>query len=163
MKVERYLSANDIHDSDLEKLMVLMGPGRARPFLEHFFSYGARLWLAKLDKEIVGLKWTLRGGFAGFFCMPIDSSDILSLAEQVFEPFRGQGLWMSITAAILSKLNNEGVSRVYFGVHCRNTSMLKAVKKANIQMVGRVSTFRVAGYHLSLWKERYLWGNQKDV
>ena len=37
LKVERYLSANDIHDSDLEKLMVLMGPGRARPFLEHFF------------------------------------------------------------------------------------------------------------------------------
>jgi len=157
LHVKAFASFNDIPKSDLEQLRLLMGPGRSLPFLEHFFGYGAHLWIAKLNKNIVGLKWTLKSGFNGFFCIPIENKAVVSLAEQVFEPFRGQGLWAEITACILSKLKEEGVSRVYFGVHCRNKSMLRAVKKANIQMVGRVLTFGLPGFHLSLWRKRYLW------
>jgi hypothetical protein len=159
LSVEAFKSINNIPMADLEQLTVLMGPGRARPFLEHFFSYGACFWLAKMGKDVVGYRWTLRGGFNGFFCVPIKSNDVITLAGQVFESFRGQGLFGRINSAILLKLKGEGISRVYTGVHCRNTSMLRAVKKANLQMVGRVLTFRVLGYHLSLWRERYLWGH----
>ncbi len=43
-----------------------------------------------------------------------------------------------------------------FSVHCRNRSMLKAVKKAGIPMLGRVSIFSFPGCYLTVWNKRFL-------
>lgn len=160
LQVEAIKDLHAISESDLKQFMALMGPGIVKPFLDHFFSLGACLWVAKLHGDIVGIKWTLRGGFSGFYCMPIASNDVVSIAEQVFQPYRGQGLWGQITAAILARLKEQGVSRVYFGVHCRNKPMLSAVQKASVCVVGRVLTFRLLGCHFSIWRDRYLWRGQ---
>jgi len=162
LRLDVFGSFNEIPGECLEQLTRLMPPGRALTFLRHFFEYGARLWIAKINDRIVGLKWTLAGGFGGFFCMPIEETAVVSLAEQVFLPFRGQGLWEEITACILSRLQQEGVSRVYFAVHHKNRSMLRAVKKANIKRIGRVVTFRLPGFHASFWQARYLWSKDNQ-
>jgi hypothetical protein len=159
LQVRSYSSTDAIPITDLEQLASLMGPGRARPFLEHFFGYGARLWIAKLGREVVGVQWTLHGGFGGYYYMPVACSDLVVLAVQIFRSFRGQGLWARMNSAVNVELKREGVYRLYFGVHCRNKSMLRAVKKARVQMIGRVSSFGLPGHYLSVWNKDTLWGN----
>lgn len=154
--VESYSSMETISSDDLQQLSILKGRAIALPFLEDFFARGARLWLGKDKEKIVGLKWTLRGGFSGFYSMPISNTDVISVAEEVFQEFRGEGLWQRFTAGVLPVLKAEGVSRVYFKVHCRNRSMLKAVKKAGIPMLGRVITLSFPGCYLTVWDKRFL-------
>ena len=161
LKAEKYSSIDTIPKIYLDQLKMMMGPGRAQPFLEHFFGYGARLWLANIENKVVGLRWTLKGGFSGFFCIPIDKNDVVTLAGQVFHQYKGKGIFGKFNSAILAQLKKEGISRVYTGVHCRNRSMLRAVEKANLRLVGRVLTLEISGFHLSLWKKCYLWGKIK--
>lgn len=161
LKVNVYTSINNIPENDYNQLNATMGPGRSKPFLEHFFRYGARLWISSLGGKIVGLRWTLKGGFSGYFCMPLQQNDVVILAEQVFDFFRGQGFFGRINSIILSKLQEEGISRVYMAVHSRNKSMLKAIKKSKLQMVGMVRTISLPGSHLSIWRKRYLWTENK--
>lgn len=162
VRVQSYTDIRRIPQDELAQLSALMGPGRAQPFLEHFFGYGAHLWVARLDERVVGIKWTVRGGLRGFYCIPIGDREVVSLAEQVFRPYRGLGVWAQMTDAILPRLAEEGITRVYFGVHCRNTPMLRAVKKAEIQSVGRVRTFRCLGWQVSIWASRHLWGGARN-
>lgn len=160
IKVVVYSSIKEIPQSDIDQLQILMGPGRAQPFLKHFFLYGARLWLSSVDNKIIGLRWTLQGGFSGFYCMPIQMNEVVTLAGQIFDHYRGRGFFGKINSFMLYKMRNEGISRVYTGVHCRNASMLRAVRKARLQMIGRVLTISLPGLHVSLWRKGYLMGSK---
>lgn len=154
--VASYSSMEAIPAEDLAQLTERKGRSVLMPFLRHFFDYGARLWLVRIQNDIVGLKWTLKRGFDSFYCIPILETEVVSLAEQVFEDFRGQGVWKRMTAAILAELKKEGVSRVYFGVHCRNGPMLRAVSKAGISRLGKVLTISLWGKHLTIWDKHSL-------
>ncbi len=154
--VESYSSMESISRDDLQQLSTLKGRAVALPFLENSLARGSRLWLGKDDGHIVGLKWTHRGGFSGFYSMPVPDTDVISVAEEIFQEFRGQQFWQRFTAGVLLRLKAEGVSRVYFKVHCRNQSMLKAVKKAGIPILGRVITLSFPRCYLTIWSKRFL-------
>ena len=158
--VECYSSMESIPPADMQQLVAAKGEVVLFPFLERFFAQGARLWLGKDNGRIVGLKWTLRGGFSGFYSIPISDTDVISISAEAFPSFRGQGFWQRLTAGMLPLLKEQGVSRVYFKVHCRNHSMLRAVKKAGIPMLGRGVTFSFPGFHLTLWNKRFLKSNR---
>jgi GNAT superfamily N-acetyltransferase len=159
--VESFISLKDMRGEVLKELEELMGSGRTWPFLEHFFGYGGRLWIAKEKDRIVGLRWTLRGGLHGFYCIPIANNEVVTMAEQIFHEFRGKGIWEKFLRATIAELQKDGISRLFFGVHCRNKSMLRAVQKARVQLVGKVFTINILGYHFSVWKERCLWAKKK--
>lgn len=154
--VESYPSMESIPSVDLHQLLILKGQAVTLPFLENWFAREARLWLGRYDGKIVGVKWTIRGGFSGFYCIPVSSTDVVCVAEEIFQNFRGQGFWQRFTAGMVRVLKTEGVYRVFFSVHCRNRSMLNAVKKADIPMLGRVSIFSFPGCYLAVWNKRFL-------
>jgi hypothetical protein len=156
-------SMESISSTDLQQLVSLKGEAVALPFLKQWFARGAQLWLGKDGEKIIGVKWTIAGGFSGFYCIPMFSNDVVTVAEEVFQDYRGQGFWQSFTAGMVPVLRSGGVKRIYFSVHCCNRSMLKAVEKARIPMLGRGSIFGFPGYYVTVWNKSSLHNNGKIV
>ena len=86
-----YEVPESIPKADKDQLIRLKSEEILDSHLHHFFKKGATLWIAKIDQQIVGLCWTLIGGFDGFYSMPMTSRDAIYLAAEVFPEFRGQG------------------------------------------------------------------------
>jgi hypothetical protein len=149
IQVEAYASMESVPQEDLQQITAAMGPA-AVLFLRKFFARGARLWLGRHERQVVGFKWTLRGGIPGHHYMPIAENDAVSFAGRIFPQFRGQRFWQRLTAGLLTALKAEGISRVYFNVRRRNHAMLKAVRKAGIPVLGQVFTVRLPWYRLFL-------------
>ena len=156
VSLESYLTLESIRPQDFAQLIELKGKAVLLPFLRSFFDRGARLWLAKVEERVVGLRWTLVGGFHGFHCMPIASTEVVLLAVEVFEAYPGRGIYSKMTRELLWELKKQGVSRVYLTVHSRNISMLRAMRKTGIPMIGSVRNFELFGCYVTVWDKDLL-------
>ena len=127
----------------------------AMPFLTRYFRRGARLWLGIVHDRVVGLQWTVKGGFAGFYSLPIPPEDEIMVAIETFQEFRGHAYFQKLMKSMLQQLRAEGVSRLYFKVHSHNWPMLRAVRKIGFVPVGRVTTFSLPFRHVSIWRKQF--------
>ena len=152
--VESYDTMASISQENMEQLVRLKNKEIVVSFLDSFFRRGATLWLAKTNKTIVGLQWTLIGGFNGFYSLPISSRDAIILAVEIFPAFRGQAIYSDMTHNLLLKLKEMKISRVYFKVHVTNKSMLRGVSKINSKRVGIVRSFSLFNRHITIWDKK---------
>src|SRR3990172_3129004 len=53
-------------------------------FLLDLFKRGGTLWLAISKEEVVGLLWTFRRGFKGFYSVPLTLNEYTVVAVEVF-------------------------------------------------------------------------------
>ena len=150
--VKSYQTLESIPKDDKDQLIRLKSEDILDSFLHHFFEKGATLWIAKIDQQIVGLCWTLIGGFDGFYSMPMTSRDAIYLAAEVFPEFRGQAIASALRLLIYSQLRQHGVARVFVKSHVANISSLRSVAKTNNQRIGIVRTFRIFGKHITIWE-----------
>jgi RimJ/RimL family protein N-acetyltransferase len=150
--VKSYETLEGIPRADKDQLIRLKSKEILDSHLHHFFEKGATLWIAKIDQKIVGLCWTLIGGFDGFYSIPMTSRDAIYLAAEVFPEFRGQGIATAIRLLVYSQLRQQGVSRVFAKVHVANVPSLKSLTKTGNQQIGIVRTFRIFGKHITIWE-----------
>src|SRR5579863_3048060 len=61
ISVERKATATDLNAQDLIDVLSVWNPVLARRNMETRFSLGASLWLIKIDGQLAGYGWTLRG------------------------------------------------------------------------------------------------------
>ena len=150
--VQSYEVPESIPKADKDQLIRLKSEEILDSHLHHFFKKGATLWIAKIDQQIVGLCWTLIGGFDGFYSMPMTSRDAIYLAAEVFPEFRGQAIASALRLLIYSQLRQHGVARVFVKLHVANVSSLRSVAKTNNQRIGIVRTFRIFGKYITIWE-----------
>lgn len=149
--VRSYESPEGIPREDRDQLIRLKSEEILDSFLHRFFEKGATLWIFKIDQEIVGMCWTLIGGFDGFYSMPITSRDAIYLAAEVFTEFRGQSIATAARLLVYSQLRQDGVSRVFTKSHVANVSSLRSIAKTDNQQVGIVRTLKIFSRNITIW------------
>jgi hypothetical protein len=150
--VKSHESLESIPKEDRQQLVQSKSEEILDSFLDHFFKKGATLWIAKIDKKIVGLCWTLIGGFDGFYSMPMTSKDAIYLAAEVFTEFRGQAIATATRLLVYTQLRQQGVARVYTKSHVANVSSLKSIGKTANKQIGKVRTIKIFGRHITIWE-----------
>lgn len=146
-----YNSKESIPCNDIEQLIELKSREILLPFLDKFFGYDATFWLAKMDGKVVGLQWSLTGGFNGFYSLPIASNEAIFLAAEVFPAYRGYSIYTHMTHLTCLKLKENGISRIYFKVHVSNTSSLKSASKTKSRNIGTVRTIKILNKYITIW------------
>jgi RimJ/RimL family protein N-acetyltransferase len=152
--VQAYKTADFIPHGDMDQLIQIKGEAVLSRFLVKWFGRGATLWLAKLDGKVVGLQWTLIGGFGGFYSVPISSIEAILFIVEVFPNFRGLNINSRMTRLTLTKLRDEGVSRVYCKVHRANTSSLRSFDKTGAKRIGTVRTISMFNRCVNIWDKK---------
>lgn len=152
VSVQGYEVPESIPKKDKDQLIRLKSKEILDFHLHHFFEKGATIWIAKIDQQIVGLCWTLIGGFDKFYSMPITSRDAIYLSAEVFPEFRGQAIASAIRLLVYSQLRQYGVSRVFAKVHVANVSSLKSIAKTANQQIGTVRTLKLLSRHITIWE-----------
>jgi RimJ/RimL family protein N-acetyltransferase len=157
LTIEAHSGRQSLSKGDMAQLESRKAKDALTSFLARNFSRGATLWLVKRGEKIVGLQWTLVGGFGGFYSLPVSQREVIILAVEVFPDFRGKGYWPRIAELTFSELRRKGFTRVYLKTHVSNHSMQASMRKVNCRTVGLVRTFSVAGKHVTIWDSRSLW------
>lgn len=154
--VECYNKESDISANDIEQLTKLKSKEILLRFLNRFFNRGAILWLAKRKGEIVGLIWSLNGGFEGFWVgIPICPKDAIILAGETFPEFRGRNYFAIMIILICEKLKATGISRAYGAAHIHNKASQKAQSKI-WKRFGAVRHFQISKWHIAIWDKKSL-------
>jgi len=154
--VESFNKELDIPANDMEQLITLKSKEILLPFLNKFFNRGATIWLAKKDGCIVGLVWSLNGGFNGFWMgMPICPHDTIMIAGETFPEFRGRNYFAIMIILICEKLKLTGTSRAYGASHINNMASQKAQSKI-WKRVGAVRYCQLRNWHIAVWDKKLL-------
>ena len=156
VSLRSYDSLASIPAADIDQLIKLKSEAVLYRFLNSFFNRNAKFWIVKKENNVVGVHWTLLGGFNGFYSLPISKRDAIILAVEVFPAFRGQNLWPQILNDTVSALKKEGISRVYIKVGIWNNPMLRSMKKIIGSRIGTVRTFHVFNRHITIWDQKSL-------
>lgn len=154
--VQAYKAADLIPPGDMAQLSQIKGEAVLSRFLMKWFAKGATLWLAKLDGQVVGVQWTIIGGFSGFYSVPISSTDAILFTVEVFPNFRGMNVNARMARLTVAKLREEGVLRVYCKVHRANTSSLRSFGKTGAKRLGTVRTYSLFNHFVTIWDKKSL-------
>jgi len=154
--VTAYSDVRSIPDQDFRQLGEVKGEAVLLPFLDSFFRRGAVLWLAKLDGRVVGLQWTIRAGFKGFYAFPLTSKDVVTLAAEVFPPYRGRGIHSRMKRCIFHELKESGMSRVYWLIRVWNRASLRSTGKQNAVQLGIVRIIHLFNAWITVWSKKSL-------
>lgn len=152
--VQAYKTADLIPHGDMKQLIQIKGEAVLSRFLENFFRRGAVLWLTKMDGIVVGVQWSLIGGFEGFYSVPISLTDAILLAAEVFPGIRGMNIYSRMTRLTFTKLREEKVSRVYWKVHRTNKSSLRSSDRTGAKRVGTVRTISMFNRLVTIWDKK---------
>lgn len=157
IEVHSYRTLEEIPQETLQQVCDNKGQSVAMPFLKRYFGRNGRLWLGRDQGHVVGLQWTVQGGFEGFYSLPIPENDVIMIAIETFADFRGHAYFQRLMHSMLRELKDEGLSRLYFKVHAHNWPMLKAVRKAGFSPIGRVTTLGFPFRHVTVWRKNCAW------
>ena len=149
--IQQYDDQTQIAPDDIENLINIKSKEVLFSFLGSFFSRDATLWLAKKNDIVVGLLWTLTGGFNGFYSIPIKNNEMIVLAVEVFPGHRGHNIWPKLLNLVSSRAAEIGISRIYLKVNILNHSMLKSMTKTQCKRMGTVRTFELFNRYITFW------------
>jgi RimJ/RimL family protein N-acetyltransferase len=100
---------------------------------------------------VVGIFWTLIGGFDGFYSgLPIFPNDAVFLAGETFSEFRGRNVMPTMMSLVLLKLKEAGVSRVYAGSHVKNAASKRTISKV-FKRLGTLRSLKFCKWHIAIW------------
>lgn len=115
------------------------------------FEKGAILWIAKLNADIAGFGWSIRGKMVHPFYLPLTTHDAVLFDYVTFEEYRGRGLYILLLNYILGKLKLEGVSRAFIFSSAWNTSSIRGIEKTYFHKLSAVRRLRVFGRNITIW------------
>lgn len=115
------------------------------------FEKGATLWIIKLNNDVAGYVWSIRGRMAAAFPLPVTPHDAVVFNSETFEEYRGHGLYALLMNYILGHLKLQGSTRVYGFLHAWNTAVICGIKKTYFHEFSEVRRFYFAGRNITIW------------
>jgi len=156
LRVERLRNCAEVSEYDLQRITSFWNPKLARRNLQERFKKGASLWLIKLDDEIAGYSWTLRGATIAPYYFPLGPDDVQIFDFYAFPKYRGRAVLWFLVVHILRCLAAEGGSRAFGDVAEWNQPSLSFYRMLPFRRLGLVRSFRVLGRSYSSWSESQL-------
>jgi len=148
IRVERIESIAAIDSVDTKLLFERLGEKVVQRQFVKRFSKGAKLWLIKSQSDILGFSWTIRGVTKDFYYLPLSEWDVFHFDLLMFPEFRGGGIIAAATNAMLQRLAEEGVMRVYGAIKLWNEASLRFVTKTPMRAFGVARKINIFGYEI---------------
>ncbi len=155
VEITRYTREDEIEHCDYKRLVEtrteLMGSNPIE-FIKKRFSYGAQLWIIKVNGQFAGYHWTIVKDPLEQTFFPHTERDVNAIGVEIFEEFRGQGLYKILNDFMVITLKKEGFSRFYRTTYVWNKSSISAISKTH-RKIGIARRFSIFGINNVLWYE----------
>lgn len=152
-RFQTFRTRAEVSDEAVGELRKYKSERALNQFLDRWFARGGTLWLYFLDRDAVGVQWTIPRGFDGFYSLPLTEKEFIIVAVEVFPPFRGRGLYPRMASHLCSCLALAGYGRAYLKVAASNEPMVRSMSKLPTEPLGRVYTRRLPGKWLTIWSQ----------
>lgn len=117
------------------------------------FEKGAILWIVKLNEDIAGFVWSIKGKLISPWYLPLTPHDAYILDAVTFEEYRGRRLYPLIMNYVLGKLKLEGVSRAIAEVYAWNTPSIRGLEKTYFRKFGEARRFHLLNRNITIWSQ----------
>jgi hypothetical protein len=136
---------------EMEGLGAYINPDVLKKQIQERFSQGAKLWLLKKDDACMGMVWTIVKTTIEPFYYLIGNQDVHFFNNEIFEPYRGQGLNPTLIEYVLFQMKQAGYVRAYIETSQRNIAEQVSLKKTSFQSVGKAIKNNLGKYSITLW------------
>ena len=166
LKVERHRSQADIRPQDLQEITTFWNPDLARRNINHRFELGASLWLIRLEDELAGYGWTLRGLTVEPHYFPLGQNDVHLFDFHVFPRYRGRGLNPFLVNHILRSLSAECQGRAFIEAAEWNHAQLASLTRTPFHRLSSARKFTILGRTILCWardealEQKYVFKNE---
>lgn len=152
-RLERKRSKSELTAQDLAQIS-RVGPSKLieRQIAERF-ALGASLWLAKVEGNVAGFGWSLRGSSIETHFLPLTGNDVHFFDFHVFDEYRGRRINVGLVKAMISKLASEANGRVYMEAAEWNTPQLKSISRMPLKKLGIASKYHFGTKTVVIWSD----------
>jgi len=151
INIECRRTYDDAYLSDMQKLTDYRSEKLLTKKIKDRFEKGAVLWIIKQDGAIAGFIWSIRGKTVKPYYIPLTPDDVFLFDVEVFDTFRGRGLYPLLTNYMVGKLKSEGVIRAFGDIRAWNASSILGAKKTYFHKLAEVRTFNIFGRNITMW------------
>lgn len=157
ISVKNFAKAEDIPQEDLICLYTNKG-GKilVMDYLKKNFQKGGTVWLAYLNGEVVGWRWTCVNGYNGFYFFPSTPKDVVFFDGEIFPQYRGKGISPTMLQYMFVALKKAGIERIYGDVLEWNNANIRSLPKTGLKMIGIARELNICGGKYIIWyKKKY--------
>jgi len=151
LNVEQKRNLADLSAQEVEALTTFWNPRQASHNLAERFNRKAILWLIRLDGELAGYGWTLRGETIEPHYFPLAPCDAHLFDFHVFAQYRGRGINPLLVGHILRSLASDGCSRAFIEAAEWNGSQLASLSKTAFRRLGWARKLTIFRQPIILW------------
>jgi CelD/BcsL family acetyltransferase involved in cellulose biosynthesis/GNAT superfamily N-acetyltransferase len=152
ISIECCKSDADISQQDRKALLAHLMEKNLRRNIEERFAKGALFWLVKVDGELAGFIWTIRGATVEPYINPLTADDVHLCDNLMFEEFRGRGINKVLLNFVLYEMQKQHCVYVYCETHITNTPEIRTLAKEDFHKRG-LAKKRLFWMH----KRSYFW------
>jgi RimJ/RimL family protein N-acetyltransferase len=150
LDVERVVQAT-LAESDLMRLINSWNTKvRARQITERFEA-GSELWLVKVDGELAGFGWSIRGHTIEPHFFPVQPNDVHLFDFFIFSEFRGKGINGALLMNILARVSREEISRAYIECAAWNEAQIRSLRKTTFRRYAEAVKVTFHGRPIVFW------------
>jgi ribosomal protein S18 acetylase RimI-like enzyme len=151
VRLERKNNEVEICQPDLQEFINFWNPKLARQEMKNRFSQGASLWMLKVEGQVAGYGWTLRGRTIEPHFFGLGRNDAHLFDYYVAPSHRGRGLNPLLVNHILRSLAVEGGGRAFIEVAEWNHAQLSSLRKTPFRRLGRALKVTIGSRTIVQW------------
>ena len=121
--------------------------------LKSHFDKGATLWIVKLDDDVLGFVWSIKGKTYTPYYFPIGPNDVQLFDAEVFTKFRGKALSKHLFIYVLNELSKQNIKNLYTDTAIWNIPIQRTLSKLDFNKIGLVRKFVVLNKAFVIWSK----------
>lgn len=151
IRLERKRNETEICQPDLQEFINFWNPKLAHQEMKNRFRLGASLWMLKVDGQLAGYGWTLRGRSIEPHFFGLGTNDVHLFDYYVAPSYRGKGLNPLLVRHILRELARECGGRAFIEVAEWNHAQLSSLRKTPFRRLGRAQKLTIGSRTIVQW------------
>lgn len=151
--VQRIASLSELTPADLQRMTSFWNSALAEKNIRERFEKHSSLWLMKVNGNLAGYGWTLRGTTIEPYFFAIVQTDIHLFDFHVFPEFRGNGFNPLLVNFILGYLACEGKGRALIEAAEWNTAQLSSLRKTPFRQIAWAKKSAISHRPIIQWAQ----------
>jgi len=151
LRVEQKTSRSELTAEDLNQMVTVWSPKLVERNIRERFQLGASLWLIRVDGQLAGYGWTLRGTTVEPHYFALGKDDVHFFDFHVFPQFRGRGINPLLVTHILRRLAAGGNNRAFIEAAEWNRAQLISLGKTPFCRLGRAAKWSFLRRTIVCW------------
>ena len=151
LEIEQIHREEDIPDLALKRILQHWNERLMKRHIKERFEKGARLWLAKVEKDYAGFGWSIVGTSIEPYFFPLSNSDAHLFNFHIFPEYRGNGINPLLVNHMLLVLKNEKINRALIETNTWNKAQIRSLEKTYFHKLGRARKITILGKTIVIW------------